>query len=170
MSDIYHDSDEPSKRQINKAMKDLQKIGEALVKLPETHLAKVEMPDMLAKAVYMARTLKDNEAKRRQMQYIGKIMRNIDVAPIKLALLKIQLNHDTETEQFHEAEEWREKLIFGNDETVQQFLTSHHECDRQQLRQLIRKAQHDHKTEKNTGGKKALFKFVHEILDAAHKK
>lgn len=169
MSELDNHSEEPSKSQINKAMKDLQKIGEALVKLAESHLAKVEMPEMLAKAVYMARTLKDNEAKRRQMQYIGKIMRNIDVAPIKLALLKIQLNHDTQTKEFHDIEEWRDKLILGTDETIQHFLAAYPACDRQQLRQLVRKAQHDHKNDKNTGGKKALFKFIHEILQVANK-
>lgn len=143
----------------------LQKIGESLVKLTEEQLGRIALPDNLLEAVLHAKSLHSNEAKRRQMQYIGKIMREIDPAEIKQALKNMQLIHEKNTDQFHLIENWREKLIVRGDEAVTEFLVDYQAADRQQLRQLVRKAQQDRKNDKAAGGEKALFKFIREIIE-----
>ena len=156
--------DENSKSQRKRDMLDLQKMGEALVKLTLTQLGKMELPENLLEAILYAKTVKANEAKRRQMQYIGKIMRNIDVAPIRLALKRLQLPQEKETTQFHQVEKWRDDLIVEGDAALNLFLQEFSDIDRQQLRQLIRNAQNDRKNNKNTGAETALFKYLREIV------
>ncbi len=157
--------DENSRGKRKRDMLELQKIGESLLKLTEEQLAKIALPDNLIEALMHAKSLKSNEAKRRQLQYIGKIMRELDPESIKLALKRIQYIHEKTTERFHLVEEWREKLITHGDEILTTFLADYSQADRQQLRQLVRKAQHDRKTEKNTGAEKALFQYLRTVLE-----
>jgi ribosome-associated protein len=156
--------DKESKSQRKEDMLALQKIGESLIKLNESQLEKINLPENLLTAILEAKKLTSNEAKRRQLQYVGKIMREIDPGPIKLALKQMQLVRKKTTAQFHQTEAWRDKLIAEGDEALNSFLCDHQEGDRQQLRQLIRKAQHDRKNDKNTGGEKALFQYLRALL------
>jgi ribosome-associated protein len=80
-----------SKTKRKKQMLALQKIGEVLVNLPATQLAKIPLEGSLLDAVTEARTLKSHGARSRQMQYIGKLMRNVEVEPIEAALAKLHL-------------------------------------------------------------------------------
>lgn len=152
--------EEVSKSKVKRDMQALQKIGEVLVGLATTELAQIPLPDNLLDAVNAARALKTRESIRRQLQYIGKIMRNVDVEPIQDALSKLQLRHKRQTTQFHEVEAWRERLIVQGDDAIQEFMSHHAEADRQQLRQFVRKAQHDRKSGKDTGGDTELFRFL----------
>lgn len=142
----------------------LQKVGETLIGLSSTELENIPMSAELRKAVYFAQTLTVNEAKRRQRQYVGKLMRDEDIEAIEIALNRIQFSRKKVTDQFHQAEQWREKLIATGDTGIQEFILIQPQIDKQKLRQLIRKAQHDRKNNKNTGGETALFKFLREIL------
>ena len=145
-------------------MLELQKIGAELIKLPAAHLGKIELPENLSSAIQHAKSLTSNEAKRRQLQYIGKIMREVDVEPIKKALEYLQAGHKKQTEQFHKTEEWRDKLLSRGDQELNSFLAEYPDVDRQQLRQLVRKAQQDKKSDKNTGAETALFKLLRTIV------
>lgn len=156
--------DENSKSQRKRDMIELQKMGEQLIRLNAEQLEKMELPANLLEAILHAKSIKANEAKRRQLQYIGKIMRNIDVEPIRLALKKLQFSHEKSTAQFHKTEEWRQDLITGGDDKLNAFLSEYPTVDRQQLRQLTRKAQHDRKNDKNTGAETALFKYLRGIV------
>ena len=157
--------DQESRGKRKAEMLALQKIGESLMKLTNDQLAKIDLPEDLREAIQQAKLLKSNEAKRRQLQYIGKIMREIDPEAIKQALKRIQYIHERNTTEFHQAENWRAKLIAVGDEALNAFLNEYPATDRQQLRQLLRKAQHDHKTDKNTGAEKALFKYLLTIIE-----
>jgi ribosome-associated protein len=132
--------------------------------MPESQLANVPMPDILRDAVHFARSLKTHESKRRQLQYIGKVMRNIDAEPILLALKKIQLSHQTKVTAFHDVEEWRDRLIAEGDTGLQALLEKYPEADRQYLRQLIRKAQQDKLNNKSTGAETELFKYLRDLI------
>jgi ribosome-associated protein len=156
--------DEHSKSQRKRDMLELQKMGEALIKLTAEQLKKMELPENLLSAIQQAKLLKSNEAKRRHMQYIGKIMREVDVEPIKAYLKRLRFAQEKSTEKFHQTEEWRSKLISQGDQALNSFLSEYPDVDRQQLRQLIRRAQHDKKTEKNTGAETALFKYLRGII------
>ncbi len=155
--------EEVSKSKVKRDMDALQKIGEILVGLATSQLAQVPLPDNLLEAINLARTLKTRESIRRQLQYIGKIMRNVDVEPIQVALNKLQLRHKRETTQFHEVEAWRERMIADGDVGIQEFLGKFPGADRQHLRQLVRKAQHDRKSGKDTGGDTELFRYVRDF-------
>lgn len=156
--------DQDSKSQRKRDMLALQKIGESLIKLTEEQLANVLMPDTLRAAIQHSKSLTSHEAKRRHLQYIGKLMREVDAEAIKHALQRIQAVRENNTAQFHYIEQWREKLISAGDDALTLFLKDHPENDRQQLRQLIRKAQQDRKSNKNTGAETALFKYLRITL------
>ncbi|OGT61807.1 MAG: hypothetical protein A3F14_07120 [Gammaproteobacteria bacterium RIFCSPHIGHO2_12_FULL_43_28] len=158
--------DEHSKSKRKREMDDLQKIGESLIKLTASQLKQIELPDTLRSAIHEAKSLSAHGAIRRQLQYIGRLMREVDAEPIKLALQRIRSSHHQHAAQFHQVEEWRTKLIAGGDEALGVFITEHPKTDKQQLRQLVRKAQLDQKTEKNTGAEKALFNYLRGILGA----
>ncbi len=163
----YHEPQKPdkdSKSQRKEDMLALQKIGESLTKLTDNQLATIDLPDILLTAISHIKLLTSNGAKRRQLQYIGKIMRQIDPESITQALTRIELIHERKTTQFHQIEKLRTTLLESGDDALHSFLVEYPKGDRQQLRQLIRNAQHDRKNNNNTGAEKALFKYLQSII------
>lgn len=154
-----------SKSQRKEDMLSLQKIGESLIKLSTEQLAKMDLPDNLLTAIQHFKSLTAKEAKRRQLQYIGKIMRTVDPEPIKKILKSSEFIHNKKTAQYHQVEEWRTNLLAQGDDALSSFLMDHPEADRQQLRQMMRKAQKDRKNNKNTGAETALFKYLRSIIE-----
>jgi ribosome-associated protein len=160
MRKIVNDSvEKPSKTQRKKEMHALQKLGEWLVKLSQTELDQIPLEPTLAKAIQTARILKSHGAIQRQLQYIGRLMGECDPKPIEEALDKIQLKTRQTKHQFHQAEQWRDRLMAGGDNELQVFLDQYPTTDRQQLRQIIRNAQQAKK-----GAVKELFRFLHENI------
>lgn len=159
-----HPEEKPSKTQVKKEMLALQKLGETLTNLSDTELAKIPLTKSLLEAILFARTLKTHESKRRHLQYIGKMMREIDVSAVQTALKKMQFVHEKNTDEFHHIEQWRDQLIAEGDNALQNLMNAHPELDRQKLRQLIRKAQHDQTSGKNTGGATTLFRYLRDNL------
>jgi ribosome-associated protein len=103
--------DRPSKSAMKRAMTARQALGQELVELPRDALARVPLPEDLAEAVLEARRITDHEGRRRQMQYIGKLMRNCDPEPIEAALEEIRGVSHAATARLHQIEAWRERLI-----------------------------------------------------------
>jgi ribosome-associated protein len=155
-----------SKTKRKQEMLALQKIGEILVELPAPQLAKIPLDARLSDAVNEARRLKSREGIRRQLQYIGKIMRDTEIQPIVEALDKVQTRDQLSKAKFHQVERWRDKLIAMGDTALQEFLTKYPEADGQHLRQLLRNAQAEAKEEKNSGGGTALFRYLLEVTSA----
>jgi ribosome-associated protein len=156
--------DEYSRGQRKRDMLELQKLGEELLKLSNDQLNALELPETLLAALLEAKRLKSHEGKRRQLQYIGKIMREVDAEPIRKAMKQIKSRHVKETQQFHDVEEWRERMIVHGDDAVNAFIEHYPATDRQQLRQLVRNARHDRNNNKNTGAEKSLFQFLRDIV------
>lgn len=152
--------DEHSRGQLKREMLDLQKLGEELLKLAHDQLQALDLPEALMAALVEAKKLKSHEAKRRQLQYIGKLMRGVDAEPIRKAMKQIKSKHVKEVDDFHLVEEWRDKLIEQGDDAVNVFIQQYPEVDRQQLRQLVRNARHDKNNNKDTGAYKSLFRFL----------
>lgn len=150
--------DRPSKSQLKRDMVALQKLGEALIKLPISQLNEIPIDDQLREAILEAQSLTSHEAKRRQLQYVGRLMREVDSAPIQEALSKLQLHYQKTKQAFHQVEKWRDQLIEGNDEVLQAFFTEHPKADFQHLRQLIRNAKH-----KKAGADTALFRYLRDF-------
>lgn len=165
MQEPEDQSERDSKSERKRQMLALQKVGEALVNLSAPQLAQIPLESPLADAIHEARSLKSHEAKRRQLQYIGKIMRNVDVEPIVEALNKVQMKGQHTKAKFHQVERWRDQLIAQGDSSLQEFLTKYPTVDSQQLRQLVRNAQKDIKTNKNSGADTALFRYLRTVID-----
>jgi len=151
-----------SKSALKREMTALQKLGEELVELPEAKLAKVPMPEQLEDAVMLARRLKNREGKRRQMQYIGKLMRTIDSDAIRQALEQFHHESVAFRQQFHKLENWRDRLLAEGDGALQDLLHDMPELDRQHLRQLIRQAQKEASQNKPPAAARKLFKYLRD--------
>ncbi len=137
----------PSKTQLKAEADEKQALGEALLTLRADLMARLDLPEKLRDAIADAKRITNFEGKRRQMQYIGKLMRPLDPEPIREAINE-QLNGSAElTLALHLAEQWRDKLI-ADDEALGAWLGEHPDTDSQQLRALIRQARKDAKPEK----------------------
>jgi ribosome-associated protein len=117
----------------------LQKLGEQLLDLPETRLKKLDLPEKLLEAVSEAKRISNFEGKRRQMQYIGKLMRKVDPEPIRAAVDAAKKGSATETLLLHRAEKWRDDLIAVED-SFDAWMREYPNTDAQHLRSLIRQA------------------------------
>src|SRR5436305_11688991 len=148
--------EEKSKSQIKREMYALQDLGEQLVRLSRGQLEQVELPQELREAVLFARSLKKHEAHRRQLQYIGVIMREIDPEPIRQSLATIERQHKVETQAYHSLEIWRDRLIEGSDTLAEELLKQFPEADLQRIRQLVRNAHKEHKNNKPSKAARAL--------------
>lgn len=156
--------DEESRTHRKKEMLELQDLGKTLTTLTESQLDKIPISDEMKAIIRTYGTLKTNESRRRHMQYIGKKMRSVDAEAVRKAVENVQRDNAMQVNKFHDVEAWREQLILEGDEGLQKLLTQYPDIDRQHVRQLIRKAQHDRKVEKKTGGELELFRFLRELL------
>lgn len=156
---------EDTKSQRKRDMTALQKLGEKLVNLPESQLARIPLDSTLLDAVNRARSIKSHEAKRRQLQYIGKIMRSVDPEPIQAALDKIENTSQEYKAGFHKIERWRDRLLTEGDTALEQFINEFPESDHQYLRQLARKAQQDYLNNKKSGAERELFRYVRDLIE-----
>lgn len=155
-----------SKTKRKEAMHALQDIGKELVKLPANKLERLALPDELRRAVEDCRRFTKHEAIRRQMQYIGRLMRGVDEEPIARQLAAWRGESDEEKALLHRIERWRDRLI-ENDEALTLFLNEHPQADATQLRQLIRNARHEAAQNKPPKSSRAIFRLVRELLEGA---
>ena len=158
------DEDQPiSKTRRKQAMHAAQDIGEELVALNSKQLAQLTLPENLLDAVIEAKRLTKHEAIRRQMQYIGKIMRDVDATPIKAKLDEWHGVSQAQNIKLHMLERWRDRLL--QDETaLGELLGKHPLADAQHLRTLIRNAHKEHSLNKPPKSSRVLFKALREIL------
>lgn len=156
----------PSKTKRKEAMLALQDLGEELVKLPATKLEKLDLPDELRRAVEDCRRFTKHGAIRRQLQYIGRLMRGVDEAPIARQLAAWRGESDEEKALLHRIERWRDRLI-ENDDALTLFLNEYPQADATQFRQLIRNARHEAASSKPPKSSRAIFKLVREAVEGA---
>ncbi|MEJ2088631.1 MAG: ribosome biogenesis factor YjgA [Gammaproteobacteria bacterium] len=129
-------SEEPSRTQRKRRAQDLQNTGKRLVELGPADLAKVPIPGELAEAIEAWKHIRSHEAQRRQLQFIGRIMRGIDMASINEALDKIDGHSAAARYEFHQLEQWRERLI-DEPAALTEYLDAHAHADRQRLRHQL---------------------------------
>ncbi|MDX2481553.1 MAG: ribosome biogenesis factor YjgA [Desulfuromusa sp.] len=151
-----------SKSELKREMTELQKLGEELVDLPSAKLEKIPMSELLKDAVMLARRLKNREGKRRQLQYIGKIMRTIDSDAIRQKLESFHHQSQSFRQALHQLEQWRDQLIEEGDPAISELLQIHPQLDRQQLRQLIRQAKKEASQNKPPAASRKIFKYLRE--------
>ncbi len=155
----------PSKSEIKRRMEALQKTGEALIHLSETQLAAMPLPDPLRLAVQQAQGLHSRHALKRQRQFIGKLMRDIDAAPIEQALHDLETMHDAQNARFHEIEYWRDRLLAKHDaNALTELLAQYPGFDVQQLRQQLQQARRERQVDSGKRAQRKLFAMLRDMI------
>ncbi len=139
----------------------LQDIGRALAELRPARLAEIPLPENLERAIADYRRFSSREAKRRQLQLIGKLMRDVDTAPIEEALERIDGRSGGARYEQHQLERWRERLI-GDPAALTDYFAEHPHSDRQALRHLIERARTASDEQQQKIASRALFRFLRE--------
>lgn len=131
---------ELSRTQKKKRDRSLQKLGERLVSLADDQLAQIPLAEELAEAVIDAKGIRQHGAKRRQLQYIGVLMRHLDPEPIQEALERLAHGERKKVARFKQLENWRNALIAGDDKLMEMLMAKHPELDRKEFPLLVAKA------------------------------
>ncbi|WP_151702957.1 ribosome biogenesis factor YjgA [Nitrincola alkalilacustris] len=159
----HDDIEEISKSEIKRQMHALQELGKQLSELRPDQLAKVPMSEHMRRAVEESRRISSHIALKRHMQYLGKLLRTEDSEAIQAAVDLFDASTQAHNQRFHALENWRERLITGDNNTVQSFIETYPECDIQHLRQLIRNAQREREQQKPPAHARKLFRYLREM-------
>jgi ribosome-associated protein len=161
--------DAPSKTRLKQQSHDLQKLGMALADLSDARLARLDLPERLLDALVQYRNTRTHEGRRRQLQYVGKLMRDVDDAPLREAVAEAKLGSARDTLLLHEAERWRDALL-ADDEALTRWMHEHADCDAQRLRSLVRAARREAALppeQRNPRSMRELFQFIRPMLSEA---
>lgn len=160
--DLSSADERPSKSQLKREMHALQALGEQLIAMKDSERSHFPLSDDLLRAIEETGRIKAREARRRHMQYVGKLMRHEDLDGIQAvfdAMEREQLRRDN---AFHQLEAWRDRLIEEGDAAIEPLLDDYPSIDRQALRQLIRNARHERDQQKPPTNARRLFKLLRE--------
>ena len=153
-------------------MHDLQALGERLAALSPAQLALVPMPDDLREALVDSRTITKHEARRRHLQFIGRLMRDVDAAPMREVLARWDGQSASATRALHAVERWRDRLL-DDDQAFTDFARQHPGADLQAIRTAIREARKTRRTDDgaaaNRGSRhfRELFRLLRDALERA---
>ena len=153
----------PSKTRIKKQMHELRDLGKDLTELGKDQLAQLDIPENLRDAIREMKSINKFGAQRRQIQYIGKLMREVDPAPIlaKLDAWKGKSQHHIA--HLHQIERWRDRLM-ESDGALTELLAAHPEADAQRLRTMIRNAHKEMEAGKPPRNYREIFQALREIF------
>lgn len=156
-----------SKTQRKKECDEMQALGEKMISLGKDKLAQIHMEDELRHAIEEAQRMKSNGALKRQRQFIGKLIRNMDAESLQTQLEKILHRHDLHNAEFKRMEKWRDSMIEAGDDGLNAFMQHYPQADRQYLRQLIRNVDREKKNNKPPAAYRAIFKYIREVAEQA---
>lgn len=154
-----------SKSEIKRDAEELKRLGAELVDLGKNSLDKIPLDERLRTEIELAQRIK-KEGRRRQLQLIGKLLRSIDVEPIRVALDKLKNRHNQQVALFHKLEMLRDRLIEQGDEAMSDVIALYPEADRQQLRSMIRNAQKEKAGNKPPKSARQIFQYLRELAEA----
>lgn len=160
------DAEFKSKTQLKSESLALQKLGKELVDLGAAALSKIPMDEELEEAVMLARRInRKKEGFKRQLQFIGKLMRSRDVSPIEEALLALKTAHQQNTQAFHALERHRDAIVQHGDDAINALLSEHPHLDRQKLRQLARQATKEQQLDKPPKASREIFQYLKSSIE-----
>jgi len=152
-----------SKSQLKREMHEVQALGKTLTDLPDKVLSKAPLSAELLREIHQVRRIKNHEGRRRQLQYLGKVMRDVDTTEIKAFIDDLDAGNRRRTVAHHELENLRDTLITEGDAALNQVLTRFPAADLQHLRQLIRSARKEQQLNKPPAAGRKLFKYLREL-------
>jgi ribosome-associated protein len=141
----------------------IQKIGEELASFPISAIRSFNLPPELLQEYEELHTITKHEAKRRKMQYIGKVLRDVDIEPIKARIEEVQEGKAAQSADFHHLERLRERLLQGDKEALTFVMETYQHVDIQKLRQLVRNAKKEIEKQKPPKSSKLLFRYLREL-------
>jgi ribosome-associated protein len=164
----YHPSefdeidDRPSRSQLKRDMTALQQLGADLAALGDKVVREAGLPPEVEKALLLIKTMTKHEARRRHMQYVGKLMRTFDTTHARELVEAAHLGHAVKTKAFQRIEDLRDRLVDGDDDLLQELFDSHPE-EGQRLRQLTLGARREKANEKPPKDTRALFRLLRDL-------
>ena len=156
----------PSKSQRKRDMTELQKLGLQLAALPASRIAVLDVPEKLRDALREASRITAHEGRRRHLQYIGKLMRQVDAEPLREALLEATGDSRAAVAKMHALEDWRTRLL-DDDSALTGFIEQHPQVDPQELRQLLRAARAEKAAGKPPRHYRAIYQRLKDWLEPA---
>ena len=159
--------DGPSKSELKRQDRDLRVLGVELVELPPAELEALELPEKLYDAVVACRSITAHGARLRQEMYIAKVMRNVDVEPIRAALARRSENDRQRVRREHGIEQWRERLLADEAAAWTEIARRVTPAVLQQLRSLARQARAEQAASRPPAAARQLFRRLREALENA---
>lgn len=156
-----------SRTKKKKAALALQRLGEQLISLSPDQLAGLGLNEELRDAVLMAKDMKKHEALRRQMQYIGSLMRRCDGEAIVEALENLARQDDAQVRKFKQIEQWRDELANGDDERLRWVLANFPNVDAAKLTRLVQAAREIRGQKDNQRAGRKLFRYLRDVSEAS---
>jgi ribosome-associated protein len=164
--DEQSEFDGPSKSQRKRDADALQALGVALLDLPPADLEALPLPEKLRDALELLRRITSRGAQVRQKQYIGKLMRKIDIEPIGAAIERQRIAQANQSRDFHRLEAWRDRLLAEGEPALAALLSTHPHADASRIRRLLGEAARERAAEKNPAAARELFRYLREITAA----
>ena len=155
--------EDKSKSERKREITALQDLGERLLELSQEQLNNIRISQELQDALILAKTLKSRGARRRQMQYIGVLMRRIDPEPIRLMIHEMDKGQKHKAREFQQLETMRNSLIDGDDTVFEEIIRRFPDADILRLRQLVRGARKEKKENKPPKQSRSLFRYLREL-------
>ena len=155
----------PSKSQLKRDATALQKLGEDLIALKNNELAQFDLSETLLKAILDARTITSHGGKKRQHQYIGKLMRSMDAENISKKMDELRHKHEINSVHFKKLENWRDRIVAEGSKAIDELMEEYPQADRQQLRQLHRNCQKELSAGKPPAAARQIFRYLRELAE-----
>lgn len=152
----------PNKTQIKREIKVFNQLGKELINMPDSAMKKVPLSDAMRAAIVDAKRFRKG-ALQRQLRRIAGLMHHEDVAAIQMEIARQKQPSKQQTAELHQLEQWRDRLIAGDDKLLTELIDQFPVIDRQQIRQLVRNSSLELKRDKPPKSARALFKYLSEI-------
>lgn len=161
----WPDDSPKSRTRLKKEAEALQKTGERLVLLADDQLDRMGLPPALTEAIRAVRSMKSRGARHRQLQYIGVLMRRLDISAIAQGLLEIDQGAYRQAREFHRIESWRDRLVDGDDALMDEILADFGDADRQRLANLVRSARKEKERKTPSRSARRLFRYLKQLAE-----
>lgn len=171
MSEFDHEQDdswpqdfelEKSKTQVKKELQALRDLGRKLMELPERDLHKLALPETILEAVIDGQTMTKGALKR-QTGFLGGLLAEADHEAIARRLTQLRQPHQGRVKEFHQLENWRDRLLAGDDEVYGELIAEFEDFDVQHVRQLVRNATREAKQNKPPKSARLVFQYLKDL-------
>jgi ribosome-associated protein len=157
----------PTKGELKRQAMAIQDLADRLIAAPDSLVDGLNLPEKLADSIALARRITSRAALLRQRQFVGKLMRGIDCAPIRAALETEEQLARTDAARFRRAERWRDRLVADDGAAIDEFAAEFPAAVGAELSRLVAAAKAERREAKLAGAGRKLFRFVQETLTAA---